>query len=128
MERMLPASSSMMRRILALVVVLLVSGLAPATAAIGFCAKRPCCFVEAEGGPVLAVNMAGCCTTISCYEAPPQDLAESAKAKVLIATTLAMLPVAAAVPQVSETRRTFDDTSPPPTTSERLSSLSFFLI
>lgn len=122
-------SSSMTRKVLALLVVVIASGLAPATAIIGFCAKMPCCFAEAEDGPALTANMADCCTTISCYEGPPHDLAVSAKLKVFTAsTTLVTLPVAPAMPQVSAIRRTFDDTSPPPTTSERLSSLSVFLI
>lgn len=117
-----------MRRTFALLVALLVSGLAPATVAIGFCVKKPCCVGEAGHGSVLAVDMSDCCTTISCSDEPSQDLAVSAKAKVLIVSTLAMLPVVPAVPQVSETAHTFDDTSPPPTTSERLSSLSVFRI
>jgi len=117
-----------MRRTFALLVALLVSGLAPATVAIGFCVKRPCCVGEAAQSEVLAVDLSDCCTTISCSDEPSQDLAVSAKAKVLIASTLAMLPVAPALPQVSETLHTFDDTSPPLTTSERLSSLSVFRI
>ena len=118
----------MMRKVLALLVVVIATGLAPATAVIGFCAKMPCCFGEAEAGPVVADDMADCCSTISCYEAPPHDVTVSAKAKVFTATTLATLPVTLAMPQVAAARRTFDDTSPPPTTSERLSSLSVFLI
>ena len=121
-------SPSMTRKVLALLVVVIVSGLAPATAVIGFCAKMPCCFGEAGDGPALTANMADCCTTISCYEGPPHDLAVSGKVKVFTATTPVTLPVTPAMPQASVVRRTFDDTSPPPTTSERLSSLSVFLI
>lgn len=117
-----------MRRTFAVLIALLVSGLAPATVAIGFCAKRPCCVGEAGLGPVLAVDMSDCCTAISCSDEPSQDLVVSAKANVLMVSTLAMLPVAPAVPQVSEAAHTFDDTSPPPTTSARLSSLSVFRI
>lgn len=125
---LLALSIPMTRKILALMVVLIIAGFAPATAVIGFCAKMPCCFGQTHGGPALAVNMADCCSTISCYEAPPHDVTMSAKAKVFTATTLASLPVTLAMPQVAVARRTFDDTSPPPTTSERLSSLSVFLI
>ena len=128
-ERMLLRfSPSMMRKVLALLVLVIASGLAPATAIIGFCAKMPCCFGEAQDGPVLATNMADCCTTISCYEGPPHDLAVSGKVKAIAATTPVMLSVAPAIQQAPVARRTFDDTSPPPTTSERLSSLSVFLI
>lgn len=119
----------MMRKVLALLVVVIASGLAPATAVIGFCAKMPCCFGEAGDGPALTANMADCCTTISCYEGPPHDLAVSGKVKAFPATTLVTtLPFAPAIPQAAVARRTFDDTSPPPTTRERLSSLSVFLI
>ena len=119
---------SMARKVLALLIVVIASGLALATAVIGFCAKMPCCFGEAEDGPAIAVNMADCCSTISCYEGPPHDLAMSGKVKAFTATTLVMLPVTEAMLQIPVARRTFDDTSPPRTTSERLSSLSVFLI
>lgn len=125
---LLASPPSMTRKVLALVVVLITWSLAPATAVLGFCAKMPCCFGEAADGPALASNMADCCTIISCYEAPSHELTVSGKAKTFTATTLATLPVTLAIPQVLVARRTFDDTSPPPTTSERLSSLSAFLI
>ncbi|HYC61040.1 MAG TPA: hypothetical protein VEK79_15875 [Thermoanaerobaculia bacterium] len=41
---LLASSLSMTRKTLALAVVLLIAGLAPATAVIGFCAKMPCCY------------------------------------------------------------------------------------
>lgn len=125
---LLAFSPSMTRKVLALVVVLIISSLAPATAVLGFCAKMPCCFGQAHDGPALAANTADCCNTISCYEAPSQELTVSARAKAFPATTLATLPVTLATPQVLVARRTSGDTSPPPTTIERLSSLSVFLI
>lgn len=119
----------MTRKVLALLVVVIATGLAPATAILGFCAQMPCCFAEVGTGPALAVDMADCCSPIACYEAPPHELAASGKAKAFPATNLATLPVTAAMPQASAARqRTFDDTSPPLTTNERLSSLSVFLI
>ena len=121
----------MPRKTLALAVALLISSLTPATAVIGFCAKMPCCEHEARAvpQPVLTTERADCCTTINCYEAPPHELAASGKAKVFTATTLATLRVTTAMPQASVARRcTFDDSSPPPTTSERLSTLSILLI
>ena len=122
-------SIPMMRKALALMVVLIFSGLAPATAVIGFCAKMPCCFGDAHDGVVLASSNADCCTTISCYEAPSHELTVSAKAKNATATAPAMSPVMVAfamTPPIA--RRAFDDTSPPPSTKQRLSSLSILLI
>jgi hypothetical protein len=117
------------RKTLALTIVLVVSSLAPTTAILGFCAKMPCCFGETEERPALATNMPDCCSTINCYEVPPHELAAAGKAKTFTVTTLATPPVAPATPQVSIARPlTSDDTSPPRTTSERLSTLSIFLI
>lgn len=118
----------MTRKVLALAVVLLIAGLAPATAVIGFCAKMPCCFGDAHEGPALATNNADCCTTISCYEAPSHDLTVTAKAKTATATAQAVLPLVAIVPIAPVQPSAFDDTSPPPTTKRRLSSLSILLI
>jgi len=129
MERMLLLSSpSMTRKVLALLIVVIASGLSPATAVIGFCAKMPCCFGESQSGPALAMDMADCCSTISCYEAPSHDLAVAAKAKVFPPATFALLAVTLPIPKISAARPTFDDTSPPLTTSKRLSLLSIFLI
>jgi len=118
----------MTRKVLALVVVLIVSGLAPATAVIGFCAKMPCCFSEVQDGPVLNAEMADCCTTISCYEAPSNELTFSAKMKNTGPHAPAMLPVVAAIVNEHIVRSTFDDPSPPRTAKQRLSSLSILLI
>ncbi len=120
-------STSTMRKVLALLIVGIASALGPATAVIGFCAKLPCCFGAAKSGPAV-VAPPGCCSTISCYEAPPHDLTVGAKAKVFPPATLAVLRVASPMPQVFAAPLTFDDTSPPATTSDRLSTLSFFLI
>jgi hypothetical protein len=111
-----------------LVVVLIALVLAPATAVLGFCAKMPCCFGEATDSPVLTVNMADCCSTISCYEAPSHELTVSAQAKTFTATAPVTLPVIVAIPQALRALRAFDHRPPPPTTSERLSLLSVFLI
>lgn len=119
----------MTRKVLGLLIVVITTGLSPATAVIGFCAKMPCCFGEAASGPAFDVDMADCCSTISCYEAPSHDLTVVAKAKVFPPALLVDLPVTLPMlQQVSAARLTFNDTSPPPTTSERLSSLSAFLI
>lgn len=120
---------SMSRKVLALLVILIAVGLGPATAVLGFCAKMPCCFSEGQdGSPAIAVNMPDCCTTINCYEAPSNELTVSGKAKLLTGTTAAVLPVVAGVPTAPVIHRVFHDVSPPPTTVERLASLSVFLI
>ena len=125
---LLASSIPMTRKVLAVVVVLITSGLAPATAVIGFCAKMPCCFGEAHDGPAFATTNADCCTTISCYDAPSHELTVSVNAKSITATAPAVLPVVAAAPAVRVARLTFDDSSPPLTTKQRLSSLSILLI
>ncbi len=112
---------------MAVAIALLVVGVAPTTAVIGFCAKMPCCF-EQHHGAELATNNADCCATINCYEAPSHDLTFNTKANV-IPVTVAHGPatiMAAASRIVPE--HSFDDTSPPRTTRERLSSLSILLI
>lgn len=118
----------MTRKTVALAVVLLIAGLTPATAVIGFCAKMPCCFGEPHDAPALAANDAGCCTTISCYEAPSHELTVAAKAPMAKIGAPLVLPPVASVPAVPVSRHAFDDTSPPLTTKQRLSTLSILLI
>lgn len=130
-EQMLPCSSSLMnRRPLAFLVILIVTGLAPATAVLGFCAKMPCCFADADhdARPVIGADMEDCCNTVSCYQAPPHESTASAKAQALTADAPALLPVAAVVPAPRAIQHVFVDLSPPRTTSERLASLSVLLI
>lgn len=129
MARMLLASSlSMTRKTVAVAVVLLIAGLAPAAAVIGFCAKMPCCVPEPHDVPALAANDAGCCTTISCYEAPSHELTLTAKEPVATIGAPVVLPLLASVPAVRVSCHAFDDTSPPLTTKQRLSRLSILLI
>jgi hypothetical protein len=119
----------MTRKVFAVAVVLILSGLAPATAVIGFCAKMPCCFGQAHDGSSVASNDADCCTTINCYEAPSQDLTAAAKARTIAASAPAVFAIAVTIPATPPVARAaFDDTSPPPTTRQRLSSLSILLI
>ena len=118
----------MTRKVLTLLVVLVVSGLVPASAAIGFCAKMPCCVGDSNGGQAFEVKTPSCCSTISCDEAPPQNLALSGKLQLVTSDAPAMLLVASVVTPVKRTNHPVISTAPPPTTSERLSSLSSFLI
>ena len=116
------------RKIFVFVIVLIISGVAPATAVLGFCAKMPCCFNEPNEGPVIGADTAHCCSTISCYEAPSNELTVSAKAKSIVSPALAVMPFTTTIPNIHEVGRAFDDGSPPRTTQQRLSSLSTFLI
>lgn len=119
--------SSMLRKVVALMVILTITGVAPATAVIGFCAKMPCCFGEAQQAPTLGTSMADCCTTINCYGAPSHELTASAKAKVFT-PTLPLWSANLVASPINASQLAFDDTSPPLTTRERLSSLSILLI
>lgn len=128
---MLLASLSLMsRKVLVFLVILVVTGLTPATAVLGFCAKMPCCFTDADhdGGPVIGADMSDCCNTISCYEAPPHESTAGAKAQALAADAPAELPVANIVLAPRAVQHVFVDLSPPRTTSDRLASLSVLLI
>ena len=120
----------MSRTVLALLVVLALTGVAPVTAVLGFCAQMPCCFTDSahDGEPVLGAKVADCCTTINCYEAPSHELTVSAKAKLFTATVADALPALAAAVTAPAVRHVFNDASPPRTTSDRLASLSVFLI
>lgn len=131
MEWMLPTSFPLMsRKVLAFLVILVVTGLTPATAVLGFCAKMPCCFTDEDhdGRPVIGADMADCCSTINCYEAPSHDLTVSAKAKLFTGSVAAVLPIATAVVPPPVVRHVFVDLSPPRTMSDRLASLSVLLI
>ena len=121
---------NMIRKALALTIVLLISSVATATAVIGFCARMPCC--EHKAGavpqPVLTTERADCCTTINCYEAPSQKLTTKDAAKVSLVAVPVIATLSAAAPMPAHAARAFADTSPPKTVRERLSTLSILLI
>lgn len=121
-----------MRKALVLVLAVLILGVVPATAVIGFCAKMPCCFADPQDSQGLAFSapMADCCDSITCAETQPQELGLSSAvkmvAKVLSATPeLAM--VVAAMPGL-QVAGYIDTSPPPPSQHQRLSTLSAFLI
>lgn len=120
----------MIRKALALTIVLLISSLATATAVIGFCARMPCC--EHKAGavpqPVLSTERTDCCTPISCYEAPSQKLTTKDSAKLSLVAVPVVVTLSAAAPMFPHPARAFGDTSPPKTVRERLSTLSTLLI
>ena len=119
---------TMLRKTLAMLIVLIVAGFEPAMAGVAFCAQSSCCAAEAGHGAPSSLDQPDCCSTVSCYEAPPADAAVSVEAKVWAAPAPALVRVASVSPRPSAPRIAVHVTSPPPTMSERLSSLSIFLI
>lgn len=121
-----------MRKALGLVFVLLIIGVAPATAMIGFCAKMPCCFHGAKSHHGAEVSTAGadCCNSVSCAETQPQKLGAASAIQLITqdATTTADLSIL--VPAMSAPGVVgFADSSPPPRSQhQRLSTLSTFFI
>jgi len=119
----------MNRKSLAFAVVLLIAGLAPATAIIGFCARMPCCSHPSDTTAAFSTEHHGCCTTIACYESPSATLATASTAPLsLIVAPMLTLDVPAAPVPNSTTAAAPIDTSPPRRTSERLAVLSTLLI
>ena len=120
----------MNRKHIALAVLLLLAGLAPATAIIGFCARMPCCGHESASDALsLTTNRSDCCTTIACYESPSATLApaDSASLSLIATPALTFDAPALASPRCSVATAPID-TSPPPRTSDRLAVLSTLLI
>src|SRR4051812_5620813 len=54
--------TTMLRKPLTLAIVLVIAGLAPAAAIIGFCTRMPCCSHAANATPALATERGDCCT------------------------------------------------------------------
>jgi hypothetical protein len=129
MERILPVNRSMtLRRPLALAIVLMIAGLAPAAAIIGFCARMPCCSHTASASLALANERADCCTTITCYESPAAKMANASSfdcAYVVAPALLSPAPVPIAGPSVAQA---VVDTSPPLTLRHRLAVLSILVV
>ncbi|SRR5712692_884827 len=130
LERMLLVSASTMNhKSLALAVVLLITGLAPATAIIGFCARMPCCSHASEATAAFSTESHDCCTTIACYESPSATLANASSAPLSLIATPMLALAAPTIPAPDSTTPTAPiDTSPPRRTSERLAVLSTLLI
>jgi len=119
----------MIGRVSMLLLLIVGAGLAPATAIAGFCAKMPCCFGQAsEGKGSQRLAESDCCNTISCAEAPPQEITLSETAKQFASNAPVTFAAAVDAPHTPFVCRTFADSSPPRTSSERLSALSTFLI
>ena len=116
----------MTRKSLSLAIVLLIAGMAPVAAIIGFCTRMPCCSHHSEAAIAVAADAGDCCTTITCYDAAPAKLTTAAPA----APSVAPASVAAvSTPRVVlRVARTVIDTSPPRSTANRLAILSLLLI
>src|SRR5213075_2175775 len=87
--------STMIRKPLTVAIVLLLAGLAPAAAIIGFCTRMPCCSHRPDAALALATERGDCCTTITCYDAPAAKLITSSAV-----AALALAPALAAVSPV----------------------------
>jgi len=118
----------MHRTPLALTIVLLLAGLAPATAIIGFCARMPCCDHAPADSLALTTNRADCCTTIACYDSPSAKLATAAPASLALLATPALVSDSIILVPPSIAAPVPIDTSPPRTVQHRLALLSVFLI
>ena len=119
--------SKMNRRPLALAILLLIAGITPATAIIGFCARMPCCGHSSPGSPAFATERADCCTTLTCYETPSAKLASATPLSFLATSSLVVNLPAIAPPDSTNTGIRIEP-SPPPTMRSRLAILATLLI
>lgn len=121
---MLVIRSTMVRKLMTAAIVLMIAGLAPAAAIIGFCTRMTCC----DHAPIAFTTESGdCCTAITCYDAPSARLANADDAAASPAKPMAAV-IAATQPAVPNVVRAFIDASPPRTTGGRLAALSILLI
>jgi hypothetical protein len=129
MERMLLVSSSTMnRKSLALVIVLLITGLAPASAIIGFCSRMPCCLHASDTTAEFSTERNDCCTTIACYESPSLKLTTAPTSADALLAVQALITIAPAPRPAPLAAQAFADTSPPLPVRHRLAVLSTLLI
>jgi len=125
---LLVTASKMNRKPIALFIVLLIAGLAPASAIIGFCARMPCCN-HASGAPLaFATESNDCCTTITCYESPSAKLTNGTASGYTLLTIPAVVPTALIAPSPRFIAREVVDTSPPIKARHRLAILSTLLV
>ncbi len=119
----------MIGRVAMLLLLIVAAALVPATAIAGFCAKMPCCFSQAsEGTGSQSLSESDCCSTVSCAEAPSQDITLSETAKQFASNAPVSFAALVDAPHTPFVCRTCEHSSPPRTSSQRLSALSTFLI
>ena len=109
-------------------IVLIIAGLAPATAIIGFCKRMPCCSHTADVSAALSTERTDCCTTVTCYESPSARLTSGTSPTADMLATPALLSVAPAPTMAAFLARVPVDTSPPMTMQHRLAVLSTLLV
>ena len=113
------------RRAAAIAIVLLIAGLAPASAIIGYCAHMPCCHHASRQQAKVSAAVHDCCTTVACYEAPSVKLTASTPVLTFVAARV----ITPALLVLREPRLLPALTvSPPATTQQRLAILSILLI
>ena len=128
MERMLLVPTpTMNRKPLALLIVLLIAALAPASAILGFCARMPCCSHASGASAAFSTERNDCCTTIACYESPSLKLTTAPASSDALLAAPALMTVVATTSPASLIIQDFADTSPP-LSRHRLAILSILLI
>jgi hypothetical protein len=127
---LLASAITMNRKALALAIVLLIAGLAPATAIIGFCARMPCCSHGSNATTdVLSTERNDCCTTIACYESPSLKLSTApTSADAVLAAPALVITAAPTIAPAPIVTQAVADTSPPLSSRHRLAVLSTLLI
>ncbi len=124
---LLVSASKMNRKPFALLIVLLIAGLAPATAIIGFCTRLPCCS-HASDTAAFSTERNDCCTTIACYESPSLKLTTAPSSADALLATPALISIEPAPSPAPFVAQTFADISPPLSSRHRLAILSTLLI
>jgi hypothetical protein len=119
-------ASTMNRKSLALGIILLIAGLAPASAIIGFCSRMPCC--SHASNATFSTERADCCTTIACYESPSLKLTTAPTSADALLATPALIIIAPAPSPAPLIARAFAGTSPPVPVRHRLAILSTLLV
>src|SRR3954471_8458385 len=119
--------TTLIRKTLTAVFVLLLAGLAPAAAVIGFCTRMPCCSHIGSDSVVAPDKDADCCTTITCYDVPAAKPATSAAVadNSVASTTLAAVP---RLPHFAAVPRAFCERSRRRGVGGRVAILSVLLI
>lgn len=117
----------MSRKAFAAVIVLLLAGLSPAAAIIGFCSRMPCCS-HASADTHFTTERTDCCTTVACFDAPSAKMNPRAADNVTTAPPVT-LPYAAITRRVAAPAAIhLPDPWPPPGVTARLAVLSILII
>ena len=124
---LLVSAWKMNRKPIALAITLLIAGLAPATAIIGFCTRMPCCSHKSDASIAFSTERTDCCTSITCYESPSAKLSNRVASADVMFAAPALVAVAATVDPPALTSEIID-TSPPASARQRLAALSVLRI